>query len=222
MIPKMKHMKKCLGNQGGYLTIETTIVFSALFFSLIFILFMGMVMYQNVNLQSIAMQASERGSVIYSSRVSDMSTGVKTLDDFRIRDPYRSVPFMDSGSKEEYASIINRYIDGQMGRRDIIRGETDNSGDYVEVEDYLIEKRIRVNIHSGYRMPVDGIAEMFGKRGPFTIDTTAVSAVTDAPDFVRNVDLAMDVMRQTKLFDSAQGGYGKIRDALTSVTDLLQ
>ena len=109
-----------------------------------------------------------------------------------------------------------------MGRRDIIRGETDNSGDYVEVEDYLIEKRIRVNIRRGYRMPVDGIAEMFGKRGPFTIDTTAVSAVTDAPDFVRNVDLAIDVMRQTKLFDSAQGGSGKIRDALTSVTDLLQ
>ena len=168
------------------------------------------------------MQASERGSVVYSSRVADMTTGVKTLDDFLIRDPYRNVPFMDGGSKEDYASIINTYINGRMGRRDIIRGEVKNSGDYVEVEDYLIEKRIKVNIRSDYQMPVNSIAEMFGRKGPFAVDTTAVSAVIDSPDFVRNVDLAMDVIRQTDVFDGAQNGYQKIKDALTSVTDLVQ
>ncbi len=218
------HRKKeyLASNQDGYLTIETTMVFSVLFFSLILILFVGMVMYQNVNLQSIAVQASERGSVVYSSRVADMSAGVKTLDDFLIRDPYRNVPFMDGGSKEDYASIINTYINCRMGRRDIIRGEVKNSGDYVEVEDYLIEKRIKVNIRSDYQMPVNSIAEMFGRKGPFTVDTTAVSAVIDSPDFVRNVDLAMDVIRQTDVFDGAQNGYQKIKDALTSVTDLVQ
>ena len=222
MNKSMIHIKKRLKVQDGYLAIETTMVFSVLFFSLILILFVGMVMYQNVNLQSIAVQASERGSVVYSSRVADMTTGVKTLDDFLIRDPYRNVPFMDGGSKEDYASIINTYINGRMGRRDIIRGEVKNSGDYVEVEDYLIEKRIKVNIRSDYQMPVNSIAEMFGRKGPFTVDTTAVSAVIDSPDFVRNVDLAMDVIRQTDVFDGAQNGYQKIKDALTSVTDLVQ
>ena len=222
MNKSMIHIKKRLKVQDGYLTIETTMVFSVLFFSLILILFVGMVMYQNVNLQSIAVQASERGSVVYSSRVADMTTGVKTLDDFLIRDPYRNVPFMDGGSKEDYASIINTYINGRMGRRDIIRGEVKNSGDYVEVEDYLIEKRIKVNIRSDYQMPVNSIAEMFGRKGPFTVDTTAVSAVIDSPDFVRNVDLAMDVIRQTDVFDGAQNGYQKIKDGLTSVTDLVQ
>ena len=222
MNKSMIHIKKRLKVQDGYLTIETTMVFSVLFFSLILILFVGMVMYQNVNLQSIAVQASERGSVVYSSRVADMTTGVKTLDDFLIRDPYRNVPFMDGGSKEDYASIINTYINGRMGRRDIIRGEVKNSGDYVEVEDYLIEKRIKVNIRSDYQMPVNSIAEMFGRKGPFTVDTTAVSAVIDTPDFVRNVDVAMDVIRQTDVFDGAQNGYQKIKDALTSVTDLVQ
>lgn len=218
----IKKIRHTAAKQDGYLTIEATIVFSALFFSLIFILFMGMVMYQNVNLQSVAMRASERGSVVYSSRVKDMSTGVKTLDDFLIRDPYRNVPFMDSGSKADYAAIINTYINGQLGKRDIISGQVKNSGNYVEVEDYLIEKRIKVNIQADYKMPVDGIAEMFGKKGPFAIDTTAVSAVIDSPDFVRNVDLATDVIRQTKVFGKAQEGYQKIRDALEKVTDLLK
>ena len=179
-------------------------------------------MYQNVNLQSVAVQASERGSVVYSSRVEDMSTGVKTLDDFLIRDPYRNVPFMDNGNKADYAAIINTYINGQLGKRDIISGQVKNSGNYVEVEDYLIEKRIKVNVQADYKMPVDGIAEMFGKKGPFAIDTTAVSAVIDSPDFVRNVDLATDVIRQTKVFGKAQDGYQKIRDALGEVTDLLE
>lgn len=208
--------------QDGYLTIEAAMVFPVLFFSLIFILFLGMVLYQHVNLQSIAVQASERGSVIYSSRVKDMSAGVKTLDDFLVRDPYRNVPFMDGGNKAGYSAIINTYIDGQMGRRDIIEGSGQNSGDYVEVEDYLIEKRIKVHIHSNYEMPIVSIPAMFGQEGPFEVDTTVVSAVTDSPDFVRNVDLAADVIRQTSVFDSVQSGYNKIQDCIEDVKELLQ
>lgn len=222
MVQWIQTLRNKIKNEDGYLTIETTMVFSVLFFSLIFVMFMGMVMYQNVNLQSIAVQASERGSVVYSSRVKDMSTGVKTLDDFRIRDPYRNVPFMDSENKADYTAIINTYINGKMGKRDIISGEVKNSGNYVEVEDYLIEKRIKINIQSNYSMPIDAIAEMFGKKGPFEIDTTAVSAVTDSPDFVRNVDLAMDVMKQTEIFGSAQEGYQNIKGALEKVINLLQ
>lgn len=209
-------------SQDGYLTIEVTMVFSVLFFSLIFILFMGMVLYQHVDLQSLAIRASERGSVIYSSRIKDMSTGIKTLDDFLIRDPYRNVPFMDNGTKDDYKTILNTYINENLGRRDIIRGTATNSGNYVEVEDYLIEKRIKVNIQGNYKMPIDSIAEMFGQKGPFTVNTTAVSAVTDTPDFIRNVDLAMDVIKQTKVFGTVQDGYNAIRNSIEKVTDLLQ
>ena len=80
------------------MTIEATMVFSVLFFFDIYS-FMGIVLYQEVNTQSPAARASERFS-IYSSRVSDMTTGIKKLDDFKIHDPYRNVPFMDSGAKE--------------------------------------------------------------------------------------------------------------------------
>lgn len=221
----MKHLKRiweAARRQEGYLTIEITMVFSVLFFSLIFILFLGMVMYQQVNLQSLAVRASERGSVIYSSRVEDMSSGVKTLDDFLIRDPYRNVPFMDHANKAEYAAIIDTYVGKNLGKGDIIRNSKQQGGGYVTVEDYLIEKRIRVSIGGSYGLPVDSIARMFGQNGPFEVNATAVSAVTDSPDFIRNVDLAMDVAKQTKVFGTVQEGYEKIRGAIESVTELLQ
>lgn len=222
-------MKKCRqiigkirAEKEGYMTVEAAMVFSVLFFSLIFILFMGMVLYQEVNLQGLAVRASERGSVIYSSRVSDMSSGKKTLNDFLIRDPYRNVPFMDSGKKSDYTSVINTYINQNLGKYDVISGEVRNSGNYVEIEDYLIQKRVKVTIESGYRLPVNSIAEMFGQNGPFEISTAAVSAVVDSPDFVRNVDLAMDVAKQTEVFGAVEEGYNKIRDVIDKVKDLLK
>lgn len=222
-------MKKCRqilqrmkAECDGYITVEATMVFSVLFFSLILILFMGMVLYQEVNLQGLAVQASERGSVIYSSRVSDMASGTKTLEDFLIRDPYRNVPFMDNGKKSDYTSVINTYINQNLGKRDVITGEVLNSGKYVTIEDYLIEKRVKVTIESDYRLPVDSIAAMFGQEGPFHVHTAAVSAVVDSPDFVRNVDLAMDVVKQTKVFGPVEDGYNKIRDAMDKVKNLLK
>lgn len=215
-------LQRIKSESDGYITVEAAMVFSVLFFSLIFILFMGMVLYQEVNLQGLAVQASERGSVIYSSRVSDMAAGTKTLEDFLIRDPYRNVPFMDNGKKSDYTSVINTYINQNLGNRDVISGEVHNSGNYVAIEDYLIEKRVKVTIESGYRLPVDSIASMFGQEGPFEVHTAAVSAVVDSPDFVRNVDLAMDVVKQTKVFGPVEEGYNKIRDAIDKVKNLLK
>ena len=213
--------QKLKENQDGYLTIEVTIIFTTVFFSLLLILFMGMVLYQEVSVQSLAVRTSERGSVIYSSRVSDMESGEKKLEDFKIRDPYRNVPFMDNGNKKEYKSLLNAYIDKNLGRNSILNGVMHNAGDYVTIQDNLLSKKIKVSIQAGYTMPVDSIPKMFGKEGPFEIHTTVVSAVVDSPDFVRNVDLATDVFRQTSFFGTVENGYGKIKDAINKGKELL-
>lgn len=219
---QLKNKLLRLKRQDGYMTIEITLIFQVLFFSLLLILFIGIVLYQEVNLQSLAVKTSERGSVIYSSRVADMDAGVKTLSDFKYRDPYRNVPFMDGGSKEDYKGLLNAYVAKSLGKRDVVTGEIKNSGNYVTVEDYLIAKKIRVNIQSDYQMPADSIAKMFGKNGPFSVNTTAVSAVADSPDFVRNVDLATDIAKQSKIFGKVEEGYGKIKDAIKQVEEWLK
>ena len=216
-----KFFKERKWRNDGYLTIEMTIIFPVIFFSLLLILFMGIVLYQEVEQQSLAVQASERGAVVYSSRVSDMSTGVKNLEDFKIRDPYRNVPFMDGGGKQSYVSLVNAYVAEREGGRDVLSGELKNKS-YTEIEDYLVAKRVKVTIDKSYHTPVDSIAAMFGHEGPFDVHTSAVSAVTDSPDFVRNVDIVGDIARQTKVFGSMDQGYGKIREAIAKAKDLLE
>ena len=220
---KQKLRENLKKSQAGYLTIEITIVFTTLFFSLLFILFMGMVLYQEVNVQSLAMRTAERGSVIYSSRVSDMAAGEKKLADFAIRDPYRNVPFMDSGKKKDYKNLLNKYIDENLGRNSILNGVMNNQGDYVTIKDNFISKKIVVNIQAGYTMPVDSIPKMFGMDGPFEVNTTATAVVVDTPEFVRNVDIVTDVLKQQeKVFKGIDNVYGKIQAAIEKVKDLLK
>ena len=109
-----------------------------------------------------------------------------------------------------------------MGKGDILKRENQNSGNYTAVEDYLIMKRVRVNIQGGYHTPLDSVAEMFGHKGPFMVDTAATSAVVDAPDFVRNIDIVLDVASQSNVFGSIQKGYENIKKAIQKVTDLLK
>ena len=63
---------------------------------------------------------------------------------------------------------------------------------------------------------------MFGPAGPVDVHTSAVSAVTDSPDFVRNVDIVGDIARQTKVFGAMDRGYGKIQEAIAKAKDLLE
>lgn len=206
----------------GYLTIEMTIIFPAIFFSLLLILFMGIVLYQEVNQQSLVIEASERGSMVYSSRVSDMTTGIKTLKDFENRDPYRNVPFMGRNDKSAYTSLVNNYVSARKGRNALLSGSEENEGNYTEIEDYLITKRVKVELHTDYRTPIDSIADSIGLSHPFDVDTTAASAIVDTPDFVRNIDIIIDVAKQTDAFDTIQDGYNKIKDAIEKVSDFLK
>ena len=214
-------MVKGSENERGYLTVELTIVFSVVFFSLLMILFMGMVLYQQVNLQSLAVRTSARGAVIYGSRMDDMESGVKTLSDFENRDPYRYLSSIFGGDKtEEYEGLLNSYVAGHIGENNILTGEPQGK-DYTTVEDYVIVKRVKVNIKEDYHMPSDAIARMFGFDGAFHIDTTAVSTAAEPVEFVRNIDLCVDVFQQTGAYDKAKETVGKVSEYIGDFTDLL-
>ena len=215
------YLQKQFKKQSGYLTIELTFVFSVLFFSLLMLLFMGMILYQQVNLQSLAVRTSARGAVIYGSRMDDIETGVKTLEDFKNRDPYRYLASIFGGDKTgEYKSLLNTYVAKNIGDCNILTG-TPKNNDYTTIQDYIFIKRVKVNIKEDYHMPTDAIARMFGMDGAFHIDTTATSTVVEPVEFVRNIDLCTDIFRQSKTFAKAKETVGKVRGYITKFTDML-
>lgn len=61
-IQVLRQSKQTMKKEKGYLTVEMTLVFSVVFFSLLMLMFMGMVLYQQVNLQSLAVRDIFQGS----------------------------------------------------------------------------------------------------------------------------------------------------------------
>ena len=140
-IQVLRQSKQTMKKEKGYLTVEMTLVFSVVFFSLLMLMFMGMVLYQQVNLQSLAVRTSSRGAVIYGSRMEDMETGVKKLSDFEDRDPYRYLSSVFGGDKvNEYKSILNRYVSSHIGEKNINTGQPKNN-DYTTIQDYVFIKQ---------------------------------------------------------------------------------
>lgn len=215
MYRRLSLMKK----EEGYLTVELTIVFSTIFFVLMILLFLGMVLYQHVNLQSLAVRTSERGAFIYATGSENMESGVIQLGDFKNRDPYRYVVGWASGEKTKYEEIMNQYVAGNIGKRNVLKSTDDDAEYSVKVKDYVVSQKVRVKIHVDYNMPTDAIAKMFGLEGMFEIDTDAVSTVVDNAEFIRNTDICVDLIKQTdsgkKVMDLMSEGKQDIVDALS-------
>jgi hypothetical protein len=169
-------------------------------------------------MQSLAVMTSERGSVVYSSRVTDMTTGAKTLADFKNRDPYRYVPFLDGGVQAGYRNLLNGYVAARIGAQNVISGQVLNSGDYASIQDYIIVRRVTVNIRSQYDMPTKAVTDMFGVKDPFSVDSTAVSTVADPVEFVRNTDLCVDILLRNEAVINL---LTKIHDFLNSLKSIL-
>lgn len=222
MVIRQSGTGKIRNREAGYMTIEITLVFTVVFFAILLILFAGMVLYQQVHLQSAAIQASERGSVIYASRVEDIKTGQKSLADFRNRDPYRYVPGFDTGVQKDFEEKLNAYVSASAGQNNILSEGKDGTGTSVDVQDYFIVRRVKVNIKSNYHIPIDGIIQMFGLNGAFDIDTTAVSTVTDPVEFMRNTDLCVDALKTTEVYGSANELMGKAKEYIGKFNDLLK
>ncbi len=218
----LKRVMKQKKDENGYLTVEITLVFTVIFFALLLILFMGMVLYQQVNLQSLASRTSSRGSVIYASRVNDMGTGVKTLTDFKNRDPYRYIPLLDSGKQSEYKDLLNTYIAKKIGDYNVITGTIDDGNQYVVIEDYILVRRVKVNIREEYALPISAVGKMFGVESPFDINVTAVSTVTDPMEFIRNTDLCADVLKKTGAYGAAKEKMDTVQKTITEFMEVLQ
>lgn len=73
---------KFFKSEKGEFTVEATIVFTISFMALIIIMYVGIVMYQHVHLQSVTDRIASRGAMMYATRTTNMETGYKSKEAF--------------------------------------------------------------------------------------------------------------------------------------------
>jgi len=195
--------------KDAYMTVEAIFVFPTVFFSILLLIFMGIVMYQQSALYSLAARSASRGSIIYTTCSKNMETGEVVYDDFKDRNPYRFIWDSEANNK---TNQVNSYVAANVGKNNAYTG-LDKTGTYASRSGALF-KKIYVKINYDYNNPIKAVAKLFGVGALFRVDVLATAPVSEPVELVRNVDLTMDYLNKY-----AGNGMQKLADIKKKINE---
>ena len=201
-------MLMLLKEQKGYLTVELTIVFTTIFFSLLLIIFLGIALYQQVALQSSVQLVASQGATMYGSGSTQMVTALKPLSLFKHQNPY--INFLNSSDNKAAAeSAIQSAIASASKQNEIYKG-SNNSVNATIVRKFVSQKVV-VNATRDYTMPIASVAATFGLTSPLKVNVTAAAPVTNPVEVIRTTDICIDALLYFEVTEEAIRQLGEYK-----------
>lgn len=195
---------KCLKSEKGEFTVEATIVFTISFMALILIMYVGIVMYQHVHLQSATDRIASRGAMMYATRTTDMETGYKSKEAFWNSDPYRYI--YDGGYKTTAEAEIEKTLNAALGNGNVIASNSNDTAD-AKVHLGMFSRKVEVVGSRSFNVPFISTFDL--DNSFFNLNVKSVAYIMDMPETIRNVDYAVDLIKQN---DTANNAIGKVSE----------
>ncbi len=192
----------------GSLIIEATYVFPIMFFVLLFLIYMGNMFYMRSQVDSIVTRAAVKAAAYQADpqlkTIMEQGSVPGQMNDIQ---PYHSL-FGTSASanavRNEMVEQLNTLGTGffaGMGLRDIVIDEFQYNGS-------LVASTFSVKVTYRIRFPI----RFLGDNSPviLQIRSQATVPVTDTPEFIQNVDMAMDFADSTGVTDKVKDFASKV------------
>lgn len=215
---KNKNNFKYISDETGMVSIvEATIVFPVMFFVLFFIIYIGNAFYQIAQVDAIVMEAAIDGSQwIVNPQQYDMKIKGTVPVNIRNIDPYRYILGEIPGAsidkiEKQIAKDIEDKISGcHSFFIDMNPKVTSPHKDMAEYHNYFIYSTFSTEVTYDITFPI----RFLGDKEPTVLKMSSCAevAVNDAPEFVRNIDLAEDLIGET-----VKGIFEKINNFLGSL-----
>lgn len=204
-------------DETGVVIIEATFVFPIMFFVLFFLIYIGNTFYIRAQIEELVQKKAVEGAAYCADPILQTLKenkgrnlpGVKTLEG----KPYRYI-FGGMGAIEN--KIINE-IDEELknGNYNVFKGMSPklHSKD-AKFNNYIVYSTFSVEVMCTVEFPIN----FFGNGSPtiFKITSRGESPTNDAAEFIRNTDLVLDVIEETKLGEKIDGIFEKIKGVLSS------
>jgi len=215
----MKTKKK---NKGVF-TVELTLIFPVIFLSILAVMYMSIIHYQNIATAAVAMQSANRIAAYWQyigDGSTDMLNGTRgesaaqllIESDFKHRDPYRNIIDGNRGNREraaqDYANSLIRalpsfYSDGRDAELKVeVQSSPHRDGkggalQAVKGASFLFPY-IEVSAERKYINPLGRAFAQFGvgERESRTIRATA--PLTTNAEFIRNIDFIQEMVDKYK------------------------
>lgn len=223
----MQKLIRKLKSENANSMVENVIILPLIFIVIYFMILMSFVMHDRATLDA----AAKRGTIYAARCVSDPNYATilqksghdsgtldTNIDQFTEASfsaignnikPYRyirmDVSSIETSTKDE---IINTIKKTKIPWREIDTGDI-----VVKVDNKIIYQDVSVSITATYPMPE--LFSSFGLPTEFEYTVTATTAVNDPDEFIRNVDLVIDVC--VEIDKKTGGNIAKAADKISSM-----
>lgn len=221
----MGRFRKKLKNEAAGAMVENVIVLPLVFVVIIFMIMSAFLIHDRVTLESAARRGAtyaahcisdpNYASLVGHSGALELSGDPKSISFSSIGktvDAYRYI-----GKGPNVSSDVEREVKKIVEKTRIHWLSQDNVSVECSQQNKVIYQDVKVVAKATYHMP--GWFRVFGLETEYTIESEARITAVDPDEFIRNVDLVVDLVAQ---LDAATGGWiAKITDKITVLADKL-
>lgn len=172
--------KLYLINAKGSFTVEASIFFSLVFLLLVVLVYAFIIMYQYITLQSVANEAANRGAAYYVKQFVEENKWP------REDNPYWRI--FDSNSTEKKAKIESYSINAL--KPSIVNTDKFSKAD---TSYNILTKEFRLELQEKYPLPAGELLTVFGISPKLVLKAHASCPMEDNAEFIRNLDMVMDI-----------------------------
>lgn len=212
---RRENIKKRFSEESGAVAIvEAAIVFPVMFFVLFFIIFLGNIYYQQARVDEIvaryAINGANRITNPIQRQLNQSGSIVTDPEEVKVQ-PYRylfhSMRDIEEDIRDEiYNEITSNGFTFLNGNRpEITRGQIKAKyNNYILYGNFVVEASYQIRFPIRFIMSDDIIL--------FKSSACAQAAVNDVPEFVRNVDLTIDLIEGTEFGKMIESAFDKIKE----------
>ena len=216
MKDKTNSIRQKIKNEKGLVIVEAAIVFPVMFFVLFFILFIGNMYYEQAKVDSIVLTYATKGAQYMADpNLYDMDYGHTVPTNVCDTDvnPYR---YITGGIFDGVISDIERQVSSEVKEK-ISNGSLIFFGnektkvlnnDIATFKNYVLYSTFVVQVNYEIKFPI----RFLGGSSPtiMKLSSRAEVAINDVPEFIRNVDMVVDLVEDTGVGKGIADMFNKI------------
>ena len=225
MKDKIKNIIKRMKDENGLVIVEATIVFPVMFFVLLFIIFIGNMYYEQARVDNIVLSYAVKGAEYCADPYQydiENGDGIPTEVKDVKTEPYRYIlggAFEGSISKIEdkiSAEVKEEINEGRLiffsnSKANVVGTDNDKIGTF---KSYIVYSSFVVQVNYEIKFPI----RFIGKNDATIakLSSRAQVSVSDAPEFINNVDMAVDLLDGNSTVETIKGIFDKVNDFISN------
>lgn len=195
-------MKKKRNSSPGMFTVEMAIIFPIILFTLIGLMYIGIVYHQDMVAKTAAMRTASKVSYTWDGLGSADSAwtedGALKSFDYTEHDPYDGLLAGVTGKSGKRKANAERYFEWVLGKNPELIGEESQENMAVEYQWSLLAPTVEAKLTKHYTNPMGHLLEAVGIGAERTTEISARVSVTDPVEFIRTAGIVYDLFKSGK------------------------